>query len=135
MKLTRSHRSLIAWLLAGLVLFSGLACALGHGQMMGAVSRAPQSMSHGEHGHMAMAGHDHHGHMAGHEMPPGDLHAMVMKLAMTDCAFAGTLVLAVLALAALVLRPRAVRSRVVVQHWLSKKPPRLSLPALAPQAP
>ncbi|MDI6527604.1 DUF2946 family protein [Pseudomonas otitidis] len=35
MKLARRHRSLIAWMLYFSVLFSSLACALGHGQMAG----------------------------------------------------------------------------------------------------
>jgi hypothetical protein len=35
MKLTRQHRSLLAWALYACVLFNALACSIGHGQMVG----------------------------------------------------------------------------------------------------
>lgn len=35
MKLARTSRSLIAWMLYGCILFSALACSIGHGQMAG----------------------------------------------------------------------------------------------------
>ncbi|MBP8184831.1 MAG: DUF2946 domain-containing protein [Pseudomonas sp.] len=35
MKLTRHHRSLLAWTLYACVLFNALACSIGHAQMLG----------------------------------------------------------------------------------------------------
>jgi hypothetical protein len=83
MNLARTFRSPIAWMLLCFILFNGLACSIGHGQMLAAFSSAPPVMACG----------DHQDASAPMDMSTMGDHALLMKLAMSDCAFAATLAL------------------------------------------
>jgi hypothetical protein len=62
-------------------------------------------------------------------------HAQLMKLSMTDCAFAGSLTLALVFFIGLGWLARTSRKRVPRSDYLLRKPPRSLLPELSPQAP
>jgi len=125
MKLVRTHQSLIAWMLYGAILFTGLVCSTSHGQMLRAFNQAGPSADcsadHGMSGQMDMA-------------QMGD-HAQLMKLSMTDCAFAGSLALALVFYIGLGWLARTLRKRVPRSDYLLRKPPRHLFPGLSPQAP
>jgi hypothetical protein len=128
MKFVRTHQSLIAWMLYGAILFSGLVCSLSHGQMLRAFNQASASAEcSAEHGATGK-----HGQMDMAQM--GD-HAQLMKLSMTDCAFAGSLTLALVFFIGLGWLARTSRKRVPRSDYLLRKPPRYLLPDLSPQAP
>jgi hypothetical protein len=133
MKFVRTHRSLIAWMLCCVILFSGLVCSLGHGQMLGAFSAADPAMD------MDMA-HMDDMDMSKMEMPKMDMpspseHGLIMKMSMTDCAFAGTLTLALIFFISLSWLIRRVRPRLPAVYRFCRIPPRHTLPGLVPQAP
>ena len=135
MKFVRTHRSLIAWMLCCVILFSGLVCSLGHGQMLGAFSAADPAMDMD----MGMA-HMDDMDMSKMEMPKMDMpspseHALIMKMSMTDCAFAGTLTLALIFFISLSWLIRRVRPRLPAVYRFCRIPPRHTLPGLVPQAP
>ncbi len=128
MTYARTHRSLIAWMLYAFILFNGLACSISHGQMLGDFSNA--------FGMSAMdcsSGHnDSFGKMD--ISTPGE-HELLMKLSMTDCAFAGTLVLSIaFFLGFKWLIPSKRSKRPVVEPFI-RRPPRHILPGITPQAP
>jgi hypothetical protein len=125
MTFVRTHQSLIAWMLYGFILFSGLVCSLSHGQMLRAFnemnpgvecSQQPQPS-----GHLDLA-------------QMGD-HAHLMKLSMADCAFAGTLALSLVFFIGLGWIARSQRRLIPRSDYRLRKPPRHCLPGLAPQAP
>lgn len=136
MTFARTHQSLIAWMLYGFILFSGLVCSLSHGQMLRAFNHP--GLDDQLCGEMRSAsGHTQAAHAGS---PPLDMasmseHAQLMKLSMADCAFAGTLALALVAFVGLGWRTGATRKRLLRSDHLLRKPPRYSLPGLAPQAP
>lgn len=131
MKFVRTHHSLIAWMLYGAILFSGLVCSMSHGQMLRAFNQASASAEcSAEHGMSGMSGMS--GKMDMAQM--GD-HAQLMKLSMTDCAFAGSLTLALVFFIGLGWLARTSRKRVPRSDYLLRKPPRHLFPDLSPQAP
>ncbi len=125
MKFVRTHQSLIAWMLYGFILFSGLVCSLSHGQMLRAFNEISAGVDCSER-------HDLSGQMDMAQM--GD-HAQLMKLSMTDCAFAGTLALCIVFFIGLGWRGRSTRKLVPRSDYLLRKPPRHTFPGLSPQAP
>ncbi|MDH0747114.1 hypothetical protein N5D61_12245 [Pseudomonas sp. GD03842] len=125
MKFVRTHQPLIAWILYGFILFSGMVCSLSHGQMLRAFNQLPPGVDCSE--HHAVAGQS--------DLASIGEHAQLMKLSMTDCAFAGTVALAVvffLGLGRWARRPNASMPR--SDHRL-RRPPRDAFPGWAPQAP
>jgi hypothetical protein len=126
MKFVRPHRTLIAWMLCTVILFSGLACSLGHGQMLEAFSNTESAMDH-----MAMPEMD----MSKMAMPGQGEHGLIMKMAMTDCAFAGTLTQALIFFIGLSWLLRRSRPRLAITYRFCRIPSRHALPGLVPQAP
>ncbi|TDV67651.1 DUF2946 domain-containing protein [Pseudomonas sp. LP_7_YM] len=125
MKFVRTHQSLIAWMLYGFILFSGLVCSLSHGQMLQAFNQFdPAAECSTRH---ELSGHPDMGQL-------GE-HARLMNLSMADCAFAGTLVLALIFFIGAGWTARSQRKLVPRSDYLLRKPPRYRLPELAPQAP
>ncbi len=131
MNFVRSHRSLIAWMLCCLILFSGLVCSLGHGQMLGAFSAADPAMDMAHMDDMDMAKMD----MAKMDMAAPSEHGLIMKMSMTDCAFAGTLTLALIFFIGLSWLIRRSRPRLPAVYRFCRIPSRHSHPGLVPQAP
>jgi hypothetical protein len=125
MKFVRTHQSLIAWMLYGIVLFSGLVCSLSHGQMLRAFNQSGESV----------VCNDHHGMTGQMDMAQMGDHAQLMKLAMTDCAFAGTLALSLVFFIGLGWLARIRRILVPRSDYLLRKPPRHAFPGWSPQAP
>jgi hypothetical protein len=130
MKFVRTHQSLIAWMLYGAILFSGLVCSVSHGQMLRAFNHLGDPAVCSEHPGMS-------GQM---DMAPMDMaqlgdHAQLMKLSMTDCAFAGALALSLVFFIGLTWLARSVRKAVPRSDYLLRKPPRYLVPGLLPQAP
>ncbi|WP_348775216.1 DUF2946 domain-containing protein [Pseudomonas sp. PS01302] len=136
MTVFRTFRSPIAWILFAVVLFNGLACSIGHGQMMGAFnSKGEASASHAGHDMSQMHGAHHQMHMH----TEASSKKIDMSGSMTgqsgDCSFAGTLTQAIIFFVALswLLRGRSPRSALpdIWQCRLSRH----SFPRLNPQAP
>ncbi|MFJ5295937.1 DUF2946 domain-containing protein [Pseudomonas sp. NPDC088368] len=125
MKFVRTHQSLIAWMLYGFILFSGLVCSLSHGQMLRAFNQTNPGVDCSEQ-------HDLSGHM---DMAQMGEHAQLMKLSMADCAFAGTLALSLVFFIGLGWMARSRRKLIPRSDYLLRKPPRHCLPGLSPQAP
>lgn len=125
MKFVRTHQSLIAWMLYGIVLFSGLVCSLSHGQMLRAFNQLNAGVECSEH-------HELSGRIDMAQM--GD-HAQLMKLSMTDCAFAGTAVLALVFFIRLSWRTRPTYKSLPRSDCRLRRPPRQTFPGIAPQAP
>jgi hypothetical protein len=125
MKFVRTHQSLIAWMLYGIVLFSGLVCSLSHGQMLRAFNQMSAGVECSEHpersGHLDMA-------------QMGD-HAQLMKLSMTDCAFAGTVALSLVFFIGLSWRTRRTYKSLPRPDDRLRRPPRQTFPGISPQAP
>ncbi|MFS2159051.1 DUF2946 domain-containing protein [Pseudomonas sp. Pseusp122] len=144
MNFARTHRSLLAWMLCSFILFSGLACGLGHGQMLKAFSAADPAMDcgdqHGADG-MDMSAMDMSTMampkmaMPGMDMAKMGEHALIMKMSMTDCAFAGTLTLSLLFFIGLGWLIRRTRPRLPAVYRFCRIPSRHSFPGLVPQAP
>ncbi|MGO3562027.1 DUF2946 family protein [Pseudomonas helleri] len=125
MNLARTFRSPIAWMLLCFILFNGLACSIGHGQMLAAFSSAPPVMACG----------DHQDASAPMDMSTMGDHALLMKLAMSDCAFAATLALPSIFLILLGWLLRTSRPRLHDAYTFWQRTPRRTLPGLIPQAP
>ncbi len=122
MNFVRTHRSLIAWMLYGFVLFNGVACGFGHGQMLSAISSVSADDICGD---------------AGAALPSLDKasHALVMQLAMFDCVFAGKLTVALLFFIGLGWLARTLNVRLRLPHRLIREVPRHVSPGCLPQAP
>ena len=137
MNFFRTHRAPIAWMLYAFILFNGLACAIGHGQMMGKFSAPPAAPeSHQHHGSAMM--------MSEHAMDMGSAKAADhSKMAMPgslqslfgDCSFAGTLTLAMIFFVALGWLIRSRTPRFVFPSLWPGRAFRQSFPGLNPQAP
>ncbi|QHF04321.1 DUF2946 domain-containing protein [Pseudomonas asturiensis] len=136
----RTHCSPIAWILYAVVLFNGLACSVGHGQMMAAFAgQAVASASPVGHEMSGM----HSGHHAGHHKMHMAMEGASKKIETSgsmqsqpgDCSFAGTLTLATIFFVALgwLIRTRIPRF-VLPDLWLGNLS-RHTLPGLNPQAP
>lgn len=133
MKFVRSHRSLIAWMLYAFILFNGLACSFGHGQMISSLFD-PSTPG---------AAHDHHAAMGDGMSMDMDMSASSGKMDMNasmagmfgDCSFAGSLTLAMVFFVALgwLIRSRQPRFS-LPPLWLGR-PARHAFPGLNPQAP
>lgn len=139
MNFFRSHRSPIAWMLYAFILFNGLACAIGHGQMMGAFSAKPV---------VAEPHHEHHGGAsmsAAHHAMAMDMSAVQVDKNMAmpgsmqslfgDCSFAGTLTLAMIFFVALSWLIRTRHPRFVFPSLWPGLASRRCFPGLNPQAP
>lgn len=125
MKFVRTHQSLIAWMLYGCILFSGLVCSLSHGQMLRAFNQfQPAAECSTRHDQFVQP-----------DMAKMGEHAQLMKLSMADCAFAGTLALAWVFFIGAGWTARSQRKLVPRADTLLRKPPRYRLPELSPQAP
>lgn len=134
MNFVRTHRSLIAWMLYAFILFNGLACSFGHGQMISSLFD-PSTPS---------SAHDHHAAMSSsHASMDMDMSASTGKMDMNasmagmfgDCSFAGSLTLAMVFFVALgwLIRSRQPRFS-LPPVWLGS-PARQPFPGLNPQAP
>jgi hypothetical protein len=62
-------------------------------------------------------------------------HALIMKMSMTDCAFAGTLALSLLFFIGLGWLIRRTRPRLPAVYRFCRIPSRHTFPGLVPQAP
>ncbi len=128
MTYARTHRSLIAWMLYAFILFNGLACSIGHGQMLGEFSKA-----------LGMSAMDcssgHHGSIGKADLSMPAEHELLMKLSMTDCAFAGTLVFAFVLFLGISWLIRSMRLNRPTSEPERRKPPRHLFPGITPQAP
>ncbi|MBP0942499.1 DUF2946 domain-containing protein [Pseudomonas alliivorans] len=122
MNFVRTHRSLIAWMLYGFVLFNGVACGFGHGQMLSAISSISADDICGDTGAVSPS------------MDKGS-HALVMQLAAFDCAFAGKLTVALLFFIGLGWLARTLNVRRRLPQGLLHQAPRHSSPGCLPQAP
>jgi ascorbate-specific PTS system EIIC-type component UlaA len=134
----RTHRSPIAWMLYAFILFNGLACAIGHGQMMGAFSAQPAAPSHPAHHDMSsMSGMHHEMSMdasmdmsAKNMAMPGSMQSLF-----GDCSFAGTLTLAMIFFVALSWLIRTRNPRFTLPPLWHGRASRQCFPGLNPQAP
>lgn len=122
MNFVRTHRSLTAWMLYGFVLFNGVACGFGHGQMLSAISSISADDICGDTGAVSPS------------MDKGS-HALVMQLAAFDCAFAGKLTVALLFFIGLGWLARTLNVRRRLPQGLLHQAPRHSSPGCLPQAP
>ncbi|MEE4681120.1 DUF2946 domain-containing protein [Pseudomonas alliivorans] len=122
MNFVRTHRLLIAWMLYGFVLFNGVACGFGHGQMLSAISSISADDICGDTGAVSPS------------MDKGS-HALVMQLAAFDCAFAGKLTVALLFFIGLGWLARTLNVRRRLPQGLLHQAPRHSSPGCLPQAP
>lgn len=134
MNVVRTRRSLIAWILYGLVLFSGLVCSIGHGQMLGTFNQMVSGIDCGQAPDTSMVHTDMSAALLMGTSPTSD-HAQLMKLAMADCAFASAVALALIVWVGAAWTPRVRRSRIPRADHRLRKPPRYCLPELSPQAP
>ncbi|MFJ4142901.1 DUF2946 domain-containing protein [Pseudomonas sp. NPDC089734] len=125
MKFVRTHRSLIAWMLYGFILFNGVMCSISHGQMLAAFSSAPAADICGEQTDVSMA----------MDVPDKPQHALVMQLAMFDCTFAGKLTGLVVFFIGLGWLLRALNVRLRIPPDLMRESSRHTSPGLVPQAP
>ncbi len=125
MKFVRTHRSLIAWMLYGFILFNGFMCSISHGQMLGTFSSVAAADICGDNPDTSMS----------MEGPDEARHSLVMQLAMLDCTFAGKLTGFVAFFIGLgwLLRSRNVRLR--IPPGLMRESSRHTSPGLVPQAP
>ena len=107
MNFFRTHCSPIAWLLYAVVLFNGLACSVGHGQMHMSMDDSSKKMD----------------------------TSCSMKAQWGECSFAGTLTLATIFLVALGWLIRTRSPRFVLRDLWTGKLLRHTLPGINPQAP
>ncbi|WP_237503424.1 DUF2946 family protein [Pseudomonas syringae] len=136
MNFFRTHCSPIAWILYAVVLFNGLACSIGHGQMMAAFAgTAVASVSHAGHGMSDMHAGHHTMHMSMHDSSKKMDMSGSMKAQSGECSFAGTLTLAMIFFVALGWLIRVRRTRFVLPDFWLGNLPRYILPGLNPQAP
>ncbi|RMQ40835.1 hypothetical protein ALQ04_00891 [Pseudomonas cichorii] len=125
MKFVRTHRSLIAWMLYGFILFNGLMCSISHGQMLAAFSSAPAAEICGDQADSSLS----------MTAPDETRHALVMQLAMLDCTFAGKLTGIVVFFIGLGWLLRARNVRLLIPPGLMRESSRHTSPGLVPQAP
>ena len=125
MKFVRTHQSLIAWMLYGLILFSGLVCSLSHGQMLWAFNQPSAGVECSEHPEPSQRT----------DMAQMGDHAQLMKLSMTDCAFAGTVALSLVFFISLSWRTRRTYEYLPRSDDRLRRPPRQTFPGISPQAP
>ena len=112
-------------MLYGFILFNGLVCSLSHGQMLRAFNQMTPGVACGEQ-------HDGAAHP---DMAQMGEHAQLMKLAMADCAFAGTLALSLVFFIGFGWLIRRQREHVAGFDDRSRRPPRHCSPGLSPHAP
>lgn len=127
MKFVRTHRSPLAFLLAGLVLLGALVCSIGHGQMLGALMPATMSDICGPDEAAA------HSTAVHSQSPTG--HGLLMQLALFDCAYASKLTSALLGFAALGWLLRIQRRRALMPEPRSFTSLRHCSPGRVAQAP
>lgn len=127
MKLVRTHRSPLAFLLAGLILLGALACSIGHGQMLSAFMPAITSDICGPDQAVSHSPAEHTQDSAG--------HGLLMQLALFDCAYASKLTSALLGFAALGWILRILRRRALMPECLGWPTLRHCSPGRVAQAP
>jgi hypothetical protein len=148
----RTRRFSVAWILLALILFNGLACSFGHGQMLkawvvGGSSSEGADASHSHHGmsgvdgrHGAMdASVQNHGmtHAMPHTKNPADTmdaHDPNMPM-FEDCSFAATLILALVFFVGLGWLQRRRQLRISVPYAWHLTPLRHCCSGLNPHAP
>jgi hypothetical protein len=135
MNFFRPHCSPIAWILYAVVLFNGLACSVGHGQMLSAFSSKEEApANHADHS-MAGMHSGHQMHMTMDATPKKtDLPGSASPQS-GDCSFAGTLTLATIlfvALSWLIRLPSLLFRR---PNLRLGRPLRHVIPGLNPHAP
>ncbi len=140
MNLLRTRCSPVAWILFAVVLFNGLACSVGHGQMMAAFANpAGDAVSHLSHGMSDMHGGHQAGHHAMHMSMDDSSREMdlsgSMKVQPGDCSFAATLTQAMIFFVTFGWLIRIRRARFVLPALWGGKRFRYTLPGLNPQAP
>ncbi|WP_062383805.1 hypothetical protein [Pseudomonas abietaniphila] len=124
MNFVRTHRSIIAWMLYGFILFNGIVCSVGHGQMVDAFSGATQAMNCGDQGALILS-----------DLSKMGDHALIMKLSMSDCAFAGIAFLSLMFFIGLGWLLSTRQLRLSAAYTFHRRIPRHLLPGLLPQAP
>lgn len=136
MNFFRIQCSPIAWLLCAAVLFNGLACSVGHGQMMASFAdNAVASVSHVGHEMSDMHGGHHNMHMSMDDSSKKMNTSGSMKMQSQECSFAGTLTLAMFFFVALSWLIRTRSPRFVLPDLWQGKLLRDTFPELNPQAP
>lgn len=136
MNFFRTHCAPIAWILYAVVLFNGLACSMGHDQMLGTfVSKQLVPASHEGHGMSAMHGGHHEMHMAMDASSKKTDLPGSMNMQSGDCSFAGTLTLAMIFFVALGWLLRIRTPRIRLPDFRSGTLSRHVFPGLNPHAP
>jgi hypothetical protein len=136
MNFFRTHCATIAWILYAVVLFNGLACSMGHGQMLDAfVSKQVVPASHEGHSMSAMHGGHHQMHMAMDTSSKKTALPGSMNMQSGDCSFAGTLTLAMIFFVALGWLIRIRNPRIRLPDFRSGTLSRHIFPGLNPHAP
>lgn len=136
MNFFRTHFAPIAWILYAVVLFNGLACSMGHGQMLQAfVSNQVVPASHEGHGMSAMHGGHYQMHMAMDASSKKTDLPGSMNMQSGDCSFAGTLTLAMIFFVALGWLLRIRTPRIRLPDFRSGTLSRHVFPGLNPHAP
>lgn len=144
MNFFRTDCSPIAWILLAVVLFNGIACSLGHVALMhgfaaslsAEIDHASQHTAHEMSDMPAAHAHMHHLKLSPLKQSPGAMDMSGgMKMESSDCAFAGTLTLAILFFVAMSWLIRAQRPRTPLPSAPSEKSPRHVISGLHPHAP
>ncbi len=131
MKFARINRSRLAWMLFAFVLFNGLACSFGHGQMLGAFFHGSDADDCGM-PQSAMAAMP---EMAGTTLAKAIKAPLAMKHMDNACSFAGTMALALVFFIALGWLCRVGCGHPPQPVSRYRRPPRHALPGLHPHAP
>lgn len=132
MKFVRTHRPVVACLLAALVLLSALACSLGHGRMLAMLQPVPATEICGDSATLSALAQA--PASAGHHLLH-DAHGLLMQLALFDCAFAGKLSNALISFVAVGWLLRMMSRRLALHERLTWPPSRHTSPGRVAQAP
>lgn len=132
MNFVRTHRPVVACMLAALVLLGALVCSIGHGRMLAMVQPAPATEICGDTATLAastpaLASATHH--------VRHDAHGLIMQLALFDCAFASKLSNALITFIAVGWLLRVVSGRLVLPERRDWPPSRHTSPGRVAQAP
>ncbi|GAB7528979.1 DUF2946 family protein [Pseudomonas sp. 3A(2025)] len=132
MKFVRTHRPVVACLLAALVLLGAMVCSLGHGRMLAMLQPVPATEICGD--GAVLAASTQTAASAGHHLRH-DAHGLLMQLALFDCAFASKLSNALITFIAVGWLLRVGSGRLVVPERRDWPPSRHTSPGRVAQAP